>query len=109
MEIALKPTKHSPCLLGVAWLAHHLALVDHRGVTSYDEKTLCCDRGRLGAGDALHVGSRSLLGVPGFVDIGGADFVVELQRLEQLDATWRVGSQDESQVTILPMRITTLG
>jgi hypothetical protein len=32
-----------------------------------------------------------------------------LQRLEQLDATGRVGGQNESQVRILPIRITTFG
>lgn len=109
VEIALKPTKHSPCLLGVAWLTHHLALVDHRSVTSYDEKTFCGDRSCFGAGDALDVGSRSLLRMPGFVDVSRAGFVGELQRLEQLDATGRVGGQNESQVRILPIRITTFG
>lgn len=109
VEIALKSTKHSPCLLRVAWLAHHLALVDHRGVTSYDEKPLGSDRACFGPSDALDVGSRSLLRMPGFVDVGRADFICELQRLEQLDATGRVGGQNESQVRILPIRITTLG
>jgi hypothetical protein len=47
--------------------------------------------------------------MPGFVDVGWADFICELQRFEQLDATGRVGGQNESQVRILPIRITTLG